>query len=69
MLHQEIEVAEVIEHINEKYQKDLSDIVDVLAKIAPVQSSATGGLQYIHKPVCEFYIAKSIIEESLAAKL
>jgi hypothetical protein len=44
VLHQETEVAEVIEHIKEKYQKDFSDIVDVLAKIAPVQSSARDGL-------------------------
>jgi hypothetical protein len=36
VLHQEIEVAEVIEHINEKYQKDFSDIVHILTNTVPV---------------------------------
>jgi hypothetical protein len=38
-------------------------------KIAPVVSSSENYLTYIHKSVYEFFIAQSVIEETLAAKL
>jgi hypothetical protein len=37
--------------------------------IAPVVSSSENDLTYIHKSVYEFFIAQSVIEETLAAKL
>ncbi len=38
-------------------------------KIAPVVSSSDNCLTYIHKSVYEFFIAQSVIEETLAAKV
>jgi hypothetical protein len=37
--------------------------------IAPVVSSSENDLTYIHKSVNEFFIAQSVIEETLTAKL
>ncbi len=41
----------------------------MFANIAPVVSSSENNLTYIHKSVYEFFIAQSVIEETLAAKL
>jgi hypothetical protein len=38
-------------------------------KIALVVSSSENDLTYIHKSVYEFFIAQSVIEETLTAKL
>jgi hypothetical protein len=39
-----------------------------LIKIAPVQSSSKNHLSYIHKTIYEFFIAQSVIEETLQSK-
>jgi hypothetical protein len=51
------------------YEKDFSSISHIFVKIAPVVSSSENYLTYIHKSVYEFFIAQSVIEETLAAKL
>ncbi len=49
--------------------KDFSSIAHIFIKIAPVQSSSENDLSYIHKSVYEFFIAQSVIEETLHSKL
>jgi hypothetical protein len=53
----------------ETYDKDFSNIAHIFIKIAPVVSSSQNDLTYIHKSVYEFFIAQSVIEETLTAKL
>jgi hypothetical protein len=48
--------------------KDFSSIAHIFIKIAPVQSSSENDLSYIHKSVYEFFVAQSIIEETLQSK-
>jgi hypothetical protein len=50
-------------------EKDFSSIAHIFIKIAPVQSSSENDLSYIHKSVYEFFIAQSVIEETLQSKL
>ncbi len=45
--------------------KDFYSIAHIFIKIAPVQSSSENDLSYIHKSVYEFFIAQSVIEETL----
>ncbi len=45
--------------------KDFSRIAHFFIKIAPVQSSSENDLSYIHKSVYEFFVAQSVIEETL----
>ncbi len=45
--------------------KDFSSIAHIFIKIAPVQSSSDNDLIYIHKSLYEFFIAQSVIEETL----
>jgi hypothetical protein len=45
--------------------KDFSSIAHIFIKIAPVQSSSVDNLSYIHKSVYEFFVAQSVIEETL----
>ncbi len=40
----------------------------IFIKIAPVQSSSGNDLIYIHKSVYEFFVAQSVIEETLQSK-
>jgi hypothetical protein len=40
----------------------------IFIKIAPVQSSSENDLSYIHKSVYEFFLAQSVIEETLKSK-
>jgi hypothetical protein len=47
------------------YEKDFSSIAHIFIKIAPVHSSSENDLSYIHKSVYEFFVAQSIIEETL----
>ncbi len=64
------EIQQVTQEIKEIYDgKDFSNIADVFVKIAPVVSSSENQLTYIHKSVYEFFIAQSVVEETLAAKL
>jgi hypothetical protein len=49
--------------------KDFSSIANIFIKIAPVQSSSENNLIYIHKSVYEFFVAQSVIEETLESKL
>jgi hypothetical protein len=49
--------------------KDFSSIAHIFIKIAPVQSSSENDLGYIHKSVYEFFVAQSVIEETLKSKL
>jgi hypothetical protein len=49
--------------------KDFSSMAHIFIKIAPVQSSSMYDLSYIHKSVYEFFIAQSVIEETLQYKL
>ncbi len=64
------EIRQVTQEINETYDgKDFSNISHIFVKIAPVVSSSENYLTYIHKSVYEFFIAQSVIEETLAAKL
>ncbi len=63
------EVQQVTQEIKETYDKDFSNIADIFANIAPVVNSSENYLTYIHKSVYEFFIAQSVIEETLAAKL
>jgi hypothetical protein len=49
--------------------KDFSSIAHIFIKIAPVHSSSENDLSYIHKSVYEFFVAQSIIEETLQSKL
>jgi hypothetical protein len=46
-------------------EKDFSSISHIFIKIAPVQSSSENDLSYIHKSVYEFFVAQSVIEETL----
>ncbi len=62
------EIQQVTQEIKETYDKDFSSIAGVFVKIAPVVSSSENYLTYIHKSVYEFFIAQSVIEETLAAK-
>jgi hypothetical protein len=48
--------------------KEFSRIVHIFIKIAPVQSSSENDLSYIHKSFYEFFVAQSIIEETLQSK-
>ncbi len=50
-------------------EKDFSSISHIFIKIAPVQSSSENDLSYIHKSVYEFFVAQSVIEETLQSKL
>jgi hypothetical protein len=59
----------LVAETQQTYGKDFSKIDFIFVKIAPVQSSSSTDLSYIHKSVYEFYIAQSVIEETLAAKL
>jgi hypothetical protein len=45
--------------------KDFSSIANIFIKIAPVQNSSENELSYIHKSVYEFFVAQSVIEETL----
>jgi hypothetical protein len=45
--------------------KQFSSIAHIFIKIAPVQSSSDNDLSYIDKSVYEFFIAQSVIEETL----
>ncbi len=45
--------------------KDFSSIAYIFIKIAPVQSSSENDLSYIHKYFYEFFVAQSVIEETL----
>ncbi len=49
--------------------KDFSSIAHIFIKIAPVQSTSENDLSYIHKSVYEFFVAQSVIEETLQSKL
>jgi hypothetical protein len=49
--------------------KDFSSISHIFIKIAPVQSSSDNNLSYIHKSVYQFFVAQSVIEETLQSKL
>jgi hypothetical protein len=51
------------------YDKDFSSIDHIFIKIAPVQSSSENDLSYIHKSIYEFFVAQSVIEETLQSKL
>ncbi len=46
-------------------EKDFSSIAHIFIKIAPVKSSSENDLSYIHKSVYEFFVAQSVIEETL----
>ncbi len=50
-------------------KKDFSSIAHIFIKTAPVQSSSENDLIYIHKSIYEFFIAQSVIEETLQSKL
>jgi hypothetical protein len=50
-------------------EKDFSSIAHIFIKIAPVQSSSVDDLSYIHKSVYEFFVAQSVIEETLESQL
>jgi hypothetical protein len=50
-------------------EKDFSSIAHIFIKIAPVKSSSENDLSYIHKSVYEFFVAQSVIEETLQSKL
>ncbi len=63
------QIQQVTQEIKETYDKDFSNIADIFVKIAPVVSSSENYLIYIHKSVYEFFIAQSVIEETLAAKV
>ncbi len=63
------EIQQVTQEIKEAYDKDFSNISHIFANIAPVVSFSENDLTYIHKSVYEFFIAQSVIEETLAAKL
>ncbi len=63
------EIQQVIQEIKETYDKDFSNISHIFKNIAPVVNSSENYLTYIHKSVYEFFIAQSVIEETLAAKL
>jgi hypothetical protein len=45
--------------------KDFSSIAHIFIKIAPVLSSSESNLNYIHKSIYEFFVAQSVIEETL----
>jgi hypothetical protein len=45
--------------------KDFSSIAHIFIKIAPVESTSENDLSYIHKSVYEFFIAQSVIEETI----
>jgi hypothetical protein len=45
--------------------KDFSGIAHIFIKIAPVMRSSENDLSYIHKSVYEFFVAQSVIEETL----
>jgi hypothetical protein len=49
-------------------EKDFSKIAHIFIKIAPVQSSSENDLSYINKSVYEFFVAQSVIEETLQSK-
>jgi len=49
--------------------KDFSSIAHIFIKLAPVQNSSENDLSYIHKSVYEFFVAQSVIEETLQSKL
>ena len=60
------EIEQVTNEIKQMYdEKDFSSIAHIFIKIAPVQSSSENGFSYIHKSVYEFFVAQSIIEETL----
>ncbi len=62
------EIQQVTQEIKETYDKDFSNISHIFTNIAPVVNSSENYLTYIHKSVYEFFIAQSVIEETLAAK-
>jgi hypothetical protein len=69
MLNSE-DIEYVTQEINEMYhKKDFSSIAHIFIKIAPVRSSYENDLIYIHKSFYEFFVAQSIIEETLQSKL
>ncbi len=51
------------------YEKDFSSIAHIFIKIAPVQSSSKNDLIYIHKSFYQFFVAQSVIEDTLQSKL
>ncbi len=63
------EIQQITQEIKETYEKDFYKVADIFVKIAPVVSSSENYLTYIHKSVYEFFIAQSVVEETLAAKL
>ncbi len=63
------EIQQVTKKIQQTYDKDYSSLAHIFVKIAPVVSSSENDLTYIHKSVYEFFIAQSVIEETLEAKL
>ncbi len=65
MLNSE-DIEQVTHEIKEMYQdKDFSSIAHIFIKIAPVLSSSESNLNYIHKSIYEFFVAQSVIEETL----
>ncbi len=64
------DIEQVTHEIKEMYDdKDFSSIAHIFVKIAPVQSSFENDLSYVHKSVYEFFVAQSVIEETLLSKL
>ncbi len=59
------EVQSATKEIKETYDKDFFSIAHIFIKIAPVKSTFKNDLSYIHKSVYEFFIAQSVIEETL----
>ncbi len=69
MLNSE-DIEQVTHEIKEMYDddKDFYSIAHIFIKIAPVLSSSENDLIYIHKSVYEFFVAQSVIEETLQSK-
>jgi hypothetical protein len=59
---------DIEEIVSEIHEKNYSDISKIFIKIAPVQSSSENDFSYIHKSVYEFFVAQSVIEETLQSK-
>ncbi len=59
------DIEEIVQEITEIHEKNYSDMAKIFIKIAPVQGSSENDLSYIHESFYQFFVAQSVIEETL----
>ncbi len=62
-------IQQVCDEIRKDFQIDLINKYQVMQQISPAAACENNSYSLIHKSIYEFFIAQSIIQETLKAKL